>query len=223
MALSPTVQILISEFGLDRALAFCEKYSKTVLYIPSWSRLSTELRSVSLVTDSRKGMSIEELALKYGMSEDMVIRSLELSGEKWGLQEQNKHVAITCAICGGQFRQLTKSHLALHGITMKEYRERYPDNALHSERFAEAHKSFYEGENRRDISGDANPMRRPEVREKGSKGKKEAWKNPRKRKNFTAGRSGRKQDNKALETGRYGGKKARRKKASALSTGLELD
>ena len=43
--------------------------------------------------------------------------------------------SIVCLICGGRFRQLTNTHLACHGITSREYKERFgynPGRALMS-------------------------------------------------------------------------------------------
>lgn len=43
--------------------------------------------------------------------------------------------SIVCLICGGRFRQLTNTHLACHGITSQEYKERFgynPGRALMS-------------------------------------------------------------------------------------------
>ena len=42
---------------------------------------------------------------------------------------------IVCLICGGRFRQLTNTHLGCHGITSREYKERFgynPGRALMS-------------------------------------------------------------------------------------------
>ena len=36
-----------------------------------------------------------------------------------------KENSITCVICGKSFKLLTKRHLATHGLTVEEYRERY--------------------------------------------------------------------------------------------------
>ena len=44
-------------------------------------------------------------------------------------------LSIVCLICGGRFRQLTNTHLACHGITSREYKERFgynPGRALMS-------------------------------------------------------------------------------------------
>jgi len=216
MALSESAQILIQEFGLDRTLEFIKKYSGKLIYVPSWSTISQHLRNVELVVDFRKGMNLEGLATKYQMSEDMVIRALELSGEKWGLAEQNKNLSITCAICGGQFKQLTKSHLELHGYTMQRYREEYPGNEVESERYKKQHENFESCT----PSGDDNPAKRPEVREKMSEGKKQNWDNPKKRRRmreaqidsgFGTTKNKTEETDTSIKTGRYGGKKHRKK------------
>jgi len=35
---------------------------------------------------------------------------------------------IVCLICGGSFRQLTNTHLGSHGVTSREYKERFGYN-----------------------------------------------------------------------------------------------
>jgi hypothetical protein len=35
---------------------------------------------------------------------------------------------IVCLICGGRFRQLTNTHLGSHGVTSREYKERFGYN-----------------------------------------------------------------------------------------------
>lgn len=47
--------------------------------------------------------------------------------ETWEIDPRKaiKEKSITCVICGKSFKILTKKHLASHGLTMDEYRERY--------------------------------------------------------------------------------------------------
>lgn len=41
---------------------------------------------------------------------------------------------IKCIVCGNEFKIITPSHLKqAHGITMSQYRERFPDALLYSE------------------------------------------------------------------------------------------
>ena len=46
-------------------------------------------------------------------------------GESLDPKKAIKEKSITCVICGKSFKLLTKRHLATHGLTVEEYRERY--------------------------------------------------------------------------------------------------
>ena len=111
---------------------------------------------------------------------------------------------IKCEICGEYYSQITEGHLQKHGITSKEYREKFPDAPMRSEEFK---KLISENKERsRKITesltgkpsgmlgkhhtpktklkigdaerGDKNPSKRPEVRKKLSDRRIERNKNP---------------------------------------------
>jgi len=52
---------------------------------------------------------------------------------------------IPCAICNRLFRQITKAHVATHGMTYAEYRKQFPDSLVVSESVASARSSAIKG------------------------------------------------------------------------------
>ena len=40
---------------------------------------------------------------------------------------------VKCEICNKIFRSITASHLAHHGITLREYMDKFPDSPIHEE------------------------------------------------------------------------------------------
>lgn len=40
---------------------------------------------------------------------------------------------ISCRLCGKSFKVITPSHLKAHGVTLQEYRERFPDALIYSD------------------------------------------------------------------------------------------
>ena len=53
-------------------------------------------------------------------SGNIVVEENEILDPKKAIKEKS----ITCVICGKSFKLLTKKHLASHGLTVDEYRER---------------------------------------------------------------------------------------------------
>jgi len=41
-----------------------------------------------------------------------------------------KVMSVKCEICGKEFQQITVSHLQTHGVTMKEYRTKFPNSPI---------------------------------------------------------------------------------------------
>jgi len=40
---------------------------------------------------------------------------------------------VNCYLCGKSFKVITPSHLKSHGVTLQEYRERFPDAPIYSD------------------------------------------------------------------------------------------
>lgn len=76
---------------------------------------------------------------------------------------QNLKGSIRCKVCGRAFHRITLTHLEKHGLTMKEYRKRYPEAPYISEVEREKHSRMMLE------LGDDNWAKLPEVRDKNSK------------------------------------------------------
>lgn len=77
---------------------------------------------------------------------------------------------ITCALCGEKFKSITQTHLKnKHGISTTEYRNKY--GKLSSDRLSKILSKCQTGKK----TGDSNPARRKEVRDKISKSLKNSW------------------------------------------------
>ena len=80
---------------------------------------------------SVRAMTEEEIAVmlrKLSGSIRAICENSEAVVEEAGVIDPRKAIkerSITCVICGKAFKLLTKKHLALHGLTVEEYRERY--------------------------------------------------------------------------------------------------
>ena len=78
-----------------------------------------------------RAMTEEEIAaLLRKLSESIraISENTDAGVEESGVIDPKKAIkerSITCVICGKSFKLLTKRHLASHGITAEEYRERY--------------------------------------------------------------------------------------------------
>ena len=53
-------------------------------------------------------------------------------GNQQGFEENLKRTVV-CPICNKEFKIVTNSHLAKHGITVDEFRHRFPNNSLESD------------------------------------------------------------------------------------------
>ena len=81
-------------------------------------------------------------------------------------ENQNHRILpkIKCKICGREFEQITNTHLKTHGITMHEYRKRFPDALLASEGCRKKVSEAKSGENHPMygkgylIAGEKHPM-----------------------------------------------------------------
>ena len=71
------------------------------------------------------GLTPEEHLKKYPEDEKYFVNFLKRTKKKEKLSQNGFYVA--CPICGERFEKITESHLKTHGITMAEFRERYPD------------------------------------------------------------------------------------------------
>lgn len=71
------------------------------------------------------GLTPEEHLKKHPEDEKYFVNFLKRTKKKEKLSQNGFYVA--CPICGERFEKITESHLKTHGITMAEFRERYPD------------------------------------------------------------------------------------------------
>lgn len=95
-----------------------EKYLKEALEIVKAQAsvcTMTEEEMIAMIGKLATGIkAISEGAALPGISDETVVEPLKAIKEK----------SITCVECGKSFKLLTKKHLASHGLTPEEYRER---------------------------------------------------------------------------------------------------
>ena len=96
---------------------------------------------------------------------------------------------VICRICGGEFQQITHSHLREHDMTLEEYQNEFPEAQMISEKMrkrmskaqaVENHPFFGKTRPKHSeaMTGENNPAKRPEVRAKISATKTKYWKDP---------------------------------------------
>lgn len=71
---------------------------------------------------------------------------------------------VKCEVCGKEFEQITYTHLQTHGMTVKDYKQKFPGAELRNDCVTAK------------ISGENNPMKRPKVRKKATQSLKEYYK-----------------------------------------------
>ena len=83
----------------------------------------------------KKGMANDEISKEIGMSES----SVSLLKYKEYLVNDER---VDCAICGEKFKQIRNNHLKKHGITLEEYKKKYPNSPVVTESRKNKYKSF---------------------------------------------------------------------------------
>lgn len=78
---------------------------------------------------------------------------------------------VVCNICGRHLRAISNSHLLLHGLTVSEYKKKYPDSLLcctttSKQRALSLKSSYKRGRPVVRLFGKANPMQNKQVRAK---------------------------------------------------------
>ena len=68
---------------------------------------------------------------------------------------------VVCQICWNGLEQITWMHTKLHGLSMKEYQEKFPKTLVTNKRIREARRERH--------TGDKNPAKRKDVRKKMTK------------------------------------------------------
>lgn len=78
---------------------------------------------------------------------------------------------VRCEVCGAEFKSIVYSHLKSHNLTMTQYRTLYPNAKLSSDKTRNLISLGSEGKK----TGDDNPAKRNEVRQKISNTVKSLW------------------------------------------------
>lgn len=96
----------------------------------------------------KSNINIGEISRKFNMSEAS-IRLL-----KYTIADNNER--IECAVCHAKLKQVTVKHLLTHSMSLDEYKSKFPNNPLFTDKRARAYKSFkspHKGKTYDDIYG----------------------------------------------------------------------
>jgi predicted transcriptional regulator len=80
--------------------------------------------SVRTMTEEEITTMVRKLAVGIRAVSETTVQPEEVEGTTLDPRKAIKEKSITCVECGKSFKLLTKKHLASHGMTPEEYRER---------------------------------------------------------------------------------------------------
>lgn len=111
----------------------------------------------------KNGISKNEVSKLFGMSESSVTL-LKYSEVKTNLER------VKCEICNKLLKQITSKHLNGHGISLEEYKIRYPNSKTNTEYRSELYRNFKhpnKGKTYKEIYGEKDAIvKRKKIREK---------------------------------------------------------
>lgn len=111
----------------------CENKSTKTCPICGWTTIDISNKTGAFETHIKKehGLTVEEYLNLYPQDIDFFSVYKKKKEKEETKMKTGNH--IYCPICGKPFEKLTHSHIQTHGLSMEEFRKKYPDTPLLSE------------------------------------------------------------------------------------------